>query len=171
MKRIDIIQSLEVRSSTEKAWEIIGPGFINISNWGRGILRSWNNDNVKPSFEGAPAGGRYCELIGFGTFDEKIIHYSEREREISWSATGEKLPKFVSGLQNELKVERIDDHTCRLTSHISASLNGIMGLLMRSLMKKNFTRQIKGFLNDWKIYAETGDISEAKKREKSKYRT
>ena len=111
----------------------------------------------------------YCEINGFGKLDEKIIHYSEKDYEISWSAEGEKLPKFVSGLQNEIKIEKIDDNTCRITSHISANLNGLLGLVMGGMIKKNFTKQISAFLNDWKTFAETGDISEAKKREKAKY--
>ena len=169
MKKLNIKQSVEAKTNVANAWEIIGPNFITISFWGRGILKSYNNDSLKPKFDGAPAGGRYCEINGFGKLDEKIIHYSEKDYEISWSAEGEKLPKFVSGLQNEIKIEKIDDNTCRITSHISANLNGLLGLVMGGMIKKNFTKQISAFLNDWKTFAETGDISEAKKREKAKY--
>ena len=112
---------------------------------------------------------RYCEVVGFGKFDEKIIHYNSDKFEISWSAEGEKLPKFVSGLQNELKVEKIDENNCRITSNISSNLSGIMGFLLGSYMKKNFTKQINGFLKDWKTYAESGEVSESKKIEIAKF--
>ena len=40
-----------------------------------------------------------------------------------------------------------------------------MGFLMGFMLKKNFTKLIRGFLNDWKTYAETGEVSKTKKRE------
>ncbi len=168
MRKIDIIESAEINTDAETAWEIIGPNFLNISQWGRGVLKSWNNDALTPIFENAPAGGRFCELAGFGTFDERIIHFDAEKFEISWSAQGEKLPKFVSGLKNQLKVERIDDSNCRITSNISADLKGIMGLILGGYLRKNFTKQVTGFLKDWKAYAETGEISAGKQREITK---
>ncbi len=35
------------------------------------------------------------------------------------------------------------------------------------MMRKNFTKLLKGFVKDWKTYAETGQVSETKKRELS----
>jgi len=40
-----------------------------------------------------------------------------------------------------------------------------MGFFMGFLLKKNFSKLIKGFLNDWKTYAETGAVSETKQKE------
>jgi len=36
------------------------------------------------------------------------------------------------------------------------------------MMKANFTKVITGFLTDWKVYAETGKVSEVKQAELSK---
>ena len=65
-------------------------------------------------------------------------------------------------------MEKIDEGHCRITSNISADLTGIMGLVMGSYIRKNFTKQIGVFLKDCKTYAETGEVSEAKKREKAR---
>ncbi|MDH4092074.1 MAG: hypothetical protein OEV24_16570 [Cyclobacteriaceae bacterium] len=169
MKSLDIKESIDVNVNASRAWEIIGPNFLNIADWGRGILKSWKNESAPQKFENAPAGGRYCELVGFGKFDERIIHFDSGNYEITWSAAGVKLPKFVSGLQNNLKVAVVDEHKCTVTSNITANLSGMPGLLLGSLLKKNFTKQIHGFLQDWKIYAETGEVSESKKREIAKF--
>jgi len=165
MGKLDIIQSLEIKTNAEKAWEIIGPNFINIGDWGRGIYKSWKNEDAAQDFSDAPSGGRFCDVAGFGKFDERIIHFDATKYEISWSAMGEKLPKFISDLQNELKVEAIDKTSCRITTHITANLSGLKGLLFGSVIKKNFSKTINGFLKDWKAYAETGQVSEAKQRE------
>lgn len=167
MKKLNIVLSQEVKSSPAKTWNIIGPDFINISYWARGILKSWKNESAPRQFENTPAGGRFCEIKGFGTMDEKIIHYDPEKMEISWSAFTPKLPGFVKNLQNEVKVERIDDKSSRASVNISADLSGVRGLFLGSVLKKNFTKQMQAFLKDWKTYAETGDISEAKKREKN----
>jgi len=165
MGKLDIRQSIEVNTTTEKAWEIVGPNFLRIEEWGRGINKSWKNDDAQQKFTDAPAGGRFCEVSGFGTFDERIVHYDTVNTQIAWSATGAKLPKFVSGLKNELSVEKIDENNCRISSNVTADFSGLFGLIMGPLMKKNFSKTLYGFLNDWKTYAETGKVSETKSKE------
>ncbi len=165
MSKLYIKKTLEVKTNASKTWDVIGPDFVNIANWARGIYKSWNNESAQKKFENAPTGGRYCDLAGFGKFDERIIHFDEEKYEITWSATGEKLPKFITGLQNALNVEKIDEYRCRITANINADLNGVKGFLMGSIIKKNFSKTFDGFLQDWKIYAETSVISETKQRE------
>ena len=169
MGKLDIKESIEIETSAKKAWEIIGPNFLNIADWGRGISRSWNNDSVSVTIEGAPAGGRFCDLGKFGITDERIIHYSDEQKEITWSASSEKLPGFLVGLQNALKVESIDDNSCRVTTNITANLTGVRGLLLGTPITNNFKKLLRGFVKDWKTYAETKQVSETKKREISKY--
>ena len=43
MGKLDIKASIEINASAETAWEIVGPNFINIGDWGPGINKSWNN--------------------------------------------------------------------------------------------------------------------------------
>ena len=168
MGKLDIKESIEVNVDAAKAWEIIGPNFLIIQDWGRGVNKSWNNDSAPVTYEGAPAGGRFCDLGKFGITDERIIHYSQAQKEISWSAQSEKLPGFLKGLQNALKVESIDDNSCRVSTNITADLTGIGGLFLGGAIKNNFTKLLKGFVKDWKIYAETGKVSDTKQRELDK---
>lgn len=165
MGQIDIKASIEINTPSAKAWDIIGPNFVNIADWGRGVNKSWKNDDVSTSIEGVPVGGRFCDLGGFGIADEKIIHYSEQQMEISWSAKISKMPGFVKNLQNALVVEPITVNTCRVTTNITADLTGIGGYFMGGMIKKNMNKLVKGFVKDWKTYAETGEVSETKKRE------
>ena len=168
MGKLDIKTSIEINTPPAKAWDIIGPNFVNIGDWGRGVNKSWKNDDVTTSIQGAPVGGRFCDVGNFGIADEKIIHYSEQRREISWSASISKMPGFVKNLQNELTVETITEDTCRVTTNISADLSGIGGFFMGGIIKRNMNKLLKGFVNDWKTYAETGVVSETKKRELTK---
>ena len=165
MKKIDIKLSIEINASASKAWEIIGPKFLNIADFGRGVYKSWENVSAPKNYRDAPAGGRYCDVAGFGKFDEQIIHFDPKKNEISWSATGEKLPKFIIGLQNALNVKVIDENKCQVTSNITANLKGFRGIILGAVIKKNFTKTLNGFLEDLKIYTETGNVSEVKQKE------
>ena len=78
------------------------------------------------------------------------------------------MPGFVKNLQNEITVEAITEDTCRVTTNISADLTGIGGFFMGGMIKGNMNKLLKGFVNDWKTYAETGIVSETKKRELTK---
>lgn len=168
MKKLDIKESIKINTSANKAWEIIGPNFLNIADWGPGISKSWNNESVSVTFEGAPAGGRFCDLGKFGRADEQIVHYDQTQKEITWSAKIDKMPGFLVGLQNALKVEGISENSCQVSTNITANLTGLRGVLFGIPLKSNFTKLQKVFLKDWKTYAETGEVSETKKRELAK---
>jgi hypothetical protein len=168
MSKLDIKKTIEIKTNASKTWDVIGPNFLNISDWARGVYKSWNNESVKKIKDNAPTGGRYCDLAKFGKFDEKITHFNQEKYEITWSATGEKLPKFISGLQNAFNVEKIDEYRCKITANISANLNGVIGFLMSSVLKKNFSKTVDGLLHDLKTYAETGQVSETKQKELNK---
>jgi len=62
MKKFDIKKSTVVNVSAEKVWEIIGNDFLNISNWVGGINASYSNPAETQILQGAPAGGRICEV-------------------------------------------------------------------------------------------------------------
>lgn len=165
MGKLSVTASTEVNTPADTAWKIIGPEFLKIQDWGRGISRSWNNEAVQAAHAGAPAGGRFCDLGKFGIADERILHYSDAEREITWSATSDKLPGFLKNLQNALSVESTGANSCRVHSNITADLTGVGGLLLGGPIKGNFGKLLKGFVKDWKVYAETGMASDTKKRE------
>lgn len=168
MKKLDIKGSIEMKTSSEKAWEIIGPNFLNIADWGPGISKSWNNESVPATFEGAPAGGRFCDVGKFGKADERIVHYDQAQKEITWSAKIDKMPSFLVDLQNALRVESISENSCRVSTNITANLKGLRGIFLSIPLKSNFTKLQKRLLKDWKTYAETGELSESKKREMAK---
>lgn len=169
MGKLDIKELIEINTSAEKAWELVGPNFVNIEDWGTGVIKSWSHESAPVTFEGAPAGGRFCDLGKLGKIEELIVHYDQVQKEITYSAKSDKIPSFIVGLQNALKVEEISDNSCRISTNMTADLTGLRGMLFSILIKINFRKLLKRFLKDWKIYAETGEVSEAKKRELAKY--
>ncbi|MFY0689963.1 MAG: SRPBCC family protein [Cyclobacteriaceae bacterium] len=168
MKKLDIKLSKEINASSDKVWEILGPNFLSISEWGTGILSSVNNADAELRFDDAPAGGRVCDIKGFGKFDERILHYSHDDKEITWSADSPKIPGFVNGLQNAFRIEELGENKSRISSNLTANMRGVGGFLFGGKIKSNFEKTIEIFLTDIKIYAETGKVSPRKERELNK---
>lgn len=54
---------------------------------------------------------------------------------------------------------------CKVTSNLTAKLKGIGGFLLKGKMEKDFEKTIGFFLDDLKIYAETDEVSQKKKKE------
>lgn len=168
MRLIHLKASKEAHASAHNAWQVIGPQFVSIANWSRGIHRSWENEKVPNTIEGAPAGGRYTFLGQYGTADERIIHYDEQNMEITWTARLSFLPNFVSGIRHALKVREIDNNLCLLSNIITVEANSYAALLLKKRFEIQFRDGIDKFLIDWATYAETGEVSEAKRFELSK---
>lgn len=168
MKKLDIKLSKEIDASADNVWEILGPNFLTISEWGTGIISSVDNADASIKFDKAPAGGRICDVKGFGKFDERILHYAHDKREITWSANSPKIPGFVKGLQNAFKIEQLAGEKSKISSNLTADLRGIGGFLLGGQLKSNFQKAIEIFLLDIKVYAETGEVSQRKKRELAK---
>lgn len=95
-----INNSAIINTSADRVWEDIAEDFLNISKWARDVNASYDNFSTTIIPEGAPAAGRFCEVSGFGKVDEHIIHFNSALREISWTATADKMPGFVKELQN-----------------------------------------------------------------------
>lgn len=165
MAKINVENTAVVNAAADRAWEIVGPTFVDIYVWGPGIYRSWKNESIEKNFPDAPAGGRFCDLGKQGIFDERIMHYDKDRFEITWSAESDKLPGFISGLRNDVRVEAIDDSSCRISSHVSANALGPIGFLLARVIQKRFAKTLPEFLTSWKLYAETGQLTESKQRE------
>ena len=56
MRKLNIRRSIIVNTSALKTWGIVGQNFLNISDWGRGIQKSWEDKNAAKDFNDAPAG-------------------------------------------------------------------------------------------------------------------
>jgi hypothetical protein len=167
MGKLIVTTSRTMNTSRDKIWDALANQFLDISAWASGILSSKNDSTLIKKFSDAPSGGRICNIKGVGDFYEEIIKFNSEEFEIAWTAKSDKLPFFVSGLQNEFHISQSENGEVIVTSNLSANLSGLLGFVMRPLMKMNFSKTVKGFLNELALYVEKGEISKAKKKEQA----
>ena len=73
------------------------------------------------------------------------------------------MPGFMTKAENTWSVIPIDENHSKLVMAADFESKGLMGTLMNGMMKKKLSTTLDTVLNDAKIYAETGQISKAKR--------
>ena len=102
---MQIKQQITIDTPADKVWEILGNNFDRVADWASGVYVSQANtsDRVIPN---ATYSGRVWETV-IGRFDETITRYDEREKIVSYTAQGDKMPFFVKGLSNSWMVQSL----------------------------------------------------------------
>lgn len=152
-----------IAASADRLWEIIGPGFSEVSKWSRAVDHA--ETSGKAVFEGAACSNRACDLnaSGFNKISETIIEYNENERRLGYTVdTG--LPGFVVYMANNWQIVPVGQNQCRAEMTITMKLKPLMGAIMGPMFKMNVNKVLGEVIEDLRTYAETGEISEAKRR-------
>ncbi len=168
MGRIDVKRESTIDATVEELWQILSSAFTDVGTWASGVNWSKPNPQATQVLDGAPTGGRICDVPGFGQTDERIIRFDLQSHTIGYSATSEKLPGFVSNLQNIWNIREAGPEAARVSSNLSADVRGIRGVVMGPMMKSRFGKAVDRFIEDLRVYAETGDVSEHKRRRQEK---
>jgi hypothetical protein len=158
---IEVSKTKTINASADQIWSIVGDDFANVGDWARGVDSS--DANADPvNFDGAPVGGRVCQVPGFGDVNETITDYDATERTYAFEATASKIPSFVTNLANQTKVTPLGPDKSRVEVKITADAQGIRGALVKPMMTRKFGAGIDGILEDLSVYAESGQISAGK---------
>ncbi|OJJ20193.1 hypothetical protein BKI52_17115 [marine bacterium AO1-C] len=165
-KAITINRSIQVNVSREQLWEITAHNFDKVDRWISGVNHSTGSGQ---STEGAICDERTCvpSYKGFKETSEKIIAYDEENYAFTYQvARG--LPGFVKYAKNTWTHEARGNATI-ITMQVSMQVQGLMGFLMKGLMRKNMDKILQEALEELKVYAETGQVHPRKKAAIEKY--
>lgn len=150
-------------ASADQVWQIVGPGFDKAATWSRAVDHATTSGS--PAFDGASCSNRTCELnaSGFDRISETIIEYDPSERRLGYSVDSG-LPGFVIYMANNWRIHEVSPNQSRVEMTVTIHLKPLMGTLMGNLFKKNVNKVLDEAIEDLKIYAETGEISQAKQK-------
>lgn len=160
-KGFDVEKEIVINVSAAQLWEMVGPGFIEVYKW------SSNVDHAEGAgageFDGAVCSERFCNVNvkGFDKISEKLIKYDASTMNLAYQVQ-DGMPKFVTKALNDWTVVPISDTQCKLVMKAEFRSKGLMGAMMNGMMEKKMNQTLETVLNDAKVYAETGKISEAK---------
>ena len=165
--KVKVIQETKISPvfnvSADAVWKIIGPGFKNVSVWSRAVDHA--STSGQPEFEGASCRNRSCDLnaSGFSKISETVIEYDANRRTLGYSVDAG-IPGFVTYMANNWRVIEVGPNQCKTEMTVTMHLKPLMGFLMGGMFKKNVHKILDEVIEDLKIYAETGKISEAKEK-------
>lgn len=151
-----------MHASPAAIWEIIGPGFADVHRWSTAL--DYSSGSGEPTLEGATCSERYCELNaqGFDKISEKLVIYDEFNRTLAYRAH-HGLPGFITFAQNRWRVLDAGQGQSQLEMTLTMRLKPLLGTLIGPFFQRYLNKTIDSVMADLKIFAETGEISAAKK--------
>ncbi|GAB5424605.1 MAG: hypothetical protein Crog4KO_17520 [Crocinitomicaceae bacterium] len=150
-----------VNVSAEELWEMVGPGFVEVYKWSSNVDHAEGSGT--PEFEGAVCSERSCNVNvkGFDKINEELTKYNAAQMNLAY-AVKEGMPGFVTKAVNDWTVVAIDESHCKLVMKAEFESKGLMGKMMNGMMRKKMAETLETVLNDAKVYAETGQVSQEK---------
>lgn len=164
-KGFEVQKGMVINVSADELWKMVGPGFIDVYKWSSNVDHAEGKGT--PEFDGAVCNERYCDVNvkGFSSISEKITKYDESGKTLAYAIV-EGMPGFVTKAVNDWTVVPINKTQSRLVMKAEFRVKGLMGTLMKGMMEKKMNETLETVLNDAKIFAETGKISEEKVQRK-----
>lgn len=151
-KKMRLERSVEVNTSIENAWQILGKDFSDIQKWSRNVGHS---KALAPSNNSANCDGRYCEVKGFGNVEEKFLNYSDHNHTYTIDFV-KGLPGMAKSFAMEFKLDAIDANRTRFMFSGDLALQGILGFLMQPMMKIQMNKNLDALAEDFVYFAENG---------------
>ena len=163
---LSIKKRFTVDASPDRIWSIMIDDFEGVAHWVSGL--DWSGPNAKATaYPDGTAGGRVCDVPGFGLTDERLVKYDPEKRTFAYSVEAEKIPSFVQNLTNTWRLTPVGSST-QVDMHLTADVGGPLGAMMKPMMRRKFLKTLADIEADLTAYAETGRVSEEKAKELAK---
>ena len=160
-KGFNVEKEMVINVPASELWEMVGPGFVEVYKWASNVDHAEGKGNSP--FDGAVCSERFCDVNvkGFSKISEKLTNYNQDKMNLAYVVnTG--MPGFVTHAENDWTVVPVDGNTSKLVMKANFQMKGLMGAMMKGIMKKKMNETLQIILNDAKVYAETGNVSENK---------
>lgn len=120
-------------------------------------------------FEGTTCNERVC-TANKSKLVEKLIMFKDGQKELAYELT-EGAPSFVKYAKNHWKVYEISSNQSVVEMDVTMHISKFMNFFLGRAITKQMTKTVGIVQSELKIYAETGEVSEAKKEQiaKDKY--
>ena len=152
---MQIERNLTIDATPDKVWEVLALRFDAVHEWASSVYQSSARPG-KPAVPGAPAAGRTCETE-LGPFKESILEFDESTKTLAYSASGDKMPFFVTGLRNRWTLSAQAGGTTQVHMLMHADLSFPFNLFMAPMMKLQMGKVLSFAIEELKHYVETGE--------------
>lgn len=160
---MNIKKEIFINSSIEEAWEVLGNQFGEAYKWASGLNHS--NAYGSPQLEGANCNNRACNTTQ-GKIKEVIRTFDAKQYILEYEVI-EGFPFFIDTAVNKWQLTTNGNST-KVDIDFNLKTKGIMGIIMRPMMKMQMNKLTANILDDFKHYVETGKPSVSKAKEMAK---
>lgn len=157
------LQTEVIQVSADSLWSILRE-FDKVSEWTSTLDHSEGRGT--PQFEGTTCNERICQA-NKNKFVEELFLFDNEKMELAYTMT-EGAPGFVKLAQNHWQVVEVGPNQSIVKMNVTMHLSRFMGFFLKGAITKAMTKQVKIVHHDLKVYAETGEVSEAKKKQLTK---
>lgn len=160
---LEITKQFTVDADADELFTKLTTEFTEVSRWARGIRSSKPNPKFGDIVDGV-AGGRVCDVDGFGLIDEQLVRYEPAVRTFAYTAEAEKIPGFVKDLRNTWTVAPTGRDRSTVSMRLTADVSGPLGAVMKPMMRRRFDKVLDTVGADLEAYVR-GTVSSAKAAE------
>lgn len=150
----------------EDAWKILGPQFPDANKWASVVNHS---EGKGTGSNGAPCSERGCDISGMGKIREKVIQYSDDKHLLSYQVA-EGMPSMIKNAINTWQLFSLGNGKTQLKMKMELETRGIMGALMKPMMKMQMGKIATVSADDFKYYVENENPHPRKIKAIKKYK-
>ncbi|MEM9865992.1 MAG: SRPBCC family protein [Myxococcota bacterium] len=160
-------EAIEIEASADRVWEVAAKEFDQIGTWASNVTESRASHEPVAGLrtEDMECTGRVCATPQ-GETKEVFVAYDARARTFTYEITGSAMPGFVERATNTWTVESLGPEVARLTMSVDMQTRGLLGAMMRPMMKVGMGKLLRVNLEELKHYIETGE-QHARKQKKA----
>lgn len=158
---MEIKRTFTVDKPIERVWDVLGNDYGGACKWGTGLYHSEGKD--APTLPDAEFDKRYCET-NVGNITEKVLIFDPRHYRLQYAVI-DGFPGFVKSGINTWTLRELADDKTQVDVHFIAVLGGLMGTIMKPMMRWQLSSTFDQVLEDFKVYVETGKPSAKKAKE------
>lgn len=149
---MEIIKTDQINAPIDKTWNTLGPHYAQVSNWASAVYASKARTGT-PKVESAPVAGRVCQT-SLGPFVETLETYDPKTHKIAYSATSDKMPSFMNGLNNSWQLTALTPDVTEVRIELNADIAFPFSVLVGWMMKRKFNKALNDSMEDLKYYLE-----------------
>ncbi|MEM9361354.1 MAG: SRPBCC family protein [Bacteroidota bacterium] len=165
---MEIIQTIIVDRPIAECWDVLGKQYTEISKWASAVNHA--EGDGKEGLNGANCDIRGCDVSGIGAIQEKLIAFEPDQYFLAYQVIAG-LPKMMRSGQNNWRLTAIDSERTRVNMKAVVEPKGLIGNLMKPVIKMNFKKMSGHLLEEFKYYVEKVEPHPRKLKASKKYGT
>lgn len=150
-KTMVIEKEIVINSDIEKCWEVLGVEFAHADRWASAVSHS---EGKGAGFNGASCSERSCSTT-LGGLKEKLLEFSPGKHLLKYQIA-EGMPPMVKYATNDWRLTSLGSNQTRLTMKAEMQIGGLMGTLMKPMMRSKMSKLTGQIAEEFKYYVETG---------------